>query len=88
MPIKDGYQATQEILSIMKAHGLQEDPIKEVDKFCNVIALTSYTGVDVEEKCLKVNMKEVFNKPFQANQMKASINKYFFQGEDNFMHYY
>ena len=45
MPVKDGYQATQEILNL--------------DKDCNIIALTSYTGDDVKKKCLDLKMKEV-----------------------------
>ena len=47
MPVKDGYQATEEILQLMQIHGLQEDRVEEVDKFCNIVALTSYTGADV-----------------------------------------
>ena len=44
MPVKDGYQATKEILQLMKNAGLQDDPKSEVDNNCNIIALTSYTA--------------------------------------------
>lgn len=65
MPVKDGYQATQEILNL--------------DKDCNIIALTSYTGDDVKKKCLDLKMKEVFNKPLQSKQLLSSVHKYFFE---------
>lgn len=49
MPVKDGHQATIEILQLMKASGLQQEPIQEVDKYCNIVALTSYTGNAIEK---------------------------------------
>ena len=88
MPVKDGHQATKEILQLMKARGLQQEPIQEVDKYCNIIALTSYTGETIEKQCLDLNMKIVYNKPLNANQLKESIEKYFFVNIDHQEEFY
>jgi CheY-like chemotaxis protein len=74
MPEMDGFEATMEINKLVKQANLKnpENPI-----VCNILAITSYTGNDVKEKCLKLGMKQVLNKPVSSNLISEIINKYF-----------
>lgn len=84
MPVKDGYQATQEILKMVEKEqsrlGLARNNSADgVDQdFCSIVALTSYTTSEVEERCLKLGMKRVIFKPINSTQLKEIIDKYLF----------
>ena len=69
MPILDGYQATQKIMKMV----LKE----KVD--CTIVALTSYTGKGVDEKCFSLGMKEVLRKPVYAKDLRRVVNKYYYE---------
>ena len=72
MPIKDGYQATEEILKMVeqeeKSLRLRQNISADGanSNFCTIIALTSYTTSDVEARCLNLGMKRVIFKPLNA----------------------
>ena len=55
MPIMDGIKATQEIL---KAVAESQDPPQ-----LKIVALTAYQGNEVKADCVRVGLKEVYNKP-------------------------
>ena len=84
MPIKDGYQATEEILKMVEAEERRIKVLKNISadgadsKFCSIVALTSYTTNDVEARCLKIGMKRVIFKPLNAEMLKECIDKYFY----------
>ena len=73
MPIKNGFDASEEILSLVareqaridKMQGVgvrrvasQEDLNKQ-NSFCNIVAVTSYTGQDVKDKANRIGIKKV-----------------------------
>ena len=55
MPVKDGYQASEEILAMNKDQ--------------KIIALTSFSNKDVRERSKRIGMLDVYNKPFKAEKV-------------------
>ena len=47
----DGYEASEKILEILKNDNNLD--------YCHIVALTSYTGMDVRQRCLSIGMKEM-----------------------------
>ena len=43
---------------------------------CKIVALTAYTNKDSIDKCYKIGMKEVLNKPANGSKIKEVIMKY------------
>lgn len=79
MPIMDGFDATDHILSecnkaykkiVNLSKTVQE---RDMSSFCNIIALTAYTSKDIEERCYHLGMKQVIPKPIDFKQMKEII---------------
>ena len=60
MPVKDGIDATKEIMKL------------KYDQ-CNIVALTCYTGSEMKKKCLDIGMKEVFNKPVTSDTLRKIL---------------
>jgi CheY-like chemotaxis protein len=75
MPVMDGYIASEQILKLVKPE-LGENP-----NFCTIMALTSYTSQDVEQRCLKIGMTRVIAKPLNAAVLKEVVDQYFFDDE-------
>jgi len=55
MPEKNGFEATAEILNLLKTHGRSDE--------CRVVALTSFHDQDTINKCLEIGFTEFQNKP-------------------------
>jgi len=66
MPNKDGFEATEEILRIQK------------DGNCSIVALTSFQDQLSKDRCIKIGMKEVLNKPLRLVDLRRIILIYHF----------
>ena len=69
MPDMDGYQTTTKIIKLLKQHG---------HNGCTILALTSNSTDDTEEKALQVGMKEVYRKPMTEEKLRDLLNKYYY----------
>lgn len=54
MPNMDGFEASTEILNIQRLRKLEN---------CDIVAITSFTDKNSHERCIRIGMKEVINKP-------------------------
>ena len=78
MPIKNGFDASEEILSlaareqarldrVMQSNGMRraasQEDVNKQSSFCNIVAVTSYTGLDVKDKANRIGIKKVTSKP-------------------------
>tara|TARA_B110000285_G_C14850837_1_gene479847 strand:- start:163 stop:411 length:249 start_codon:yes stop_codon:yes gene_type:complete len=82
MPVMDGIKATEKILKYARKYNYQskEEPKSYLeglgktwikpDKFCNIVALTSYTAADIEEKIYKQGVKKMITKPLEASVLQ------------------
>ena len=61
MPNKDGFDASEEIIKIQK-NGNN-----------SIVALTSFHDKLSKDKCLKIGMKEVLNKPLKLIDLRRII---------------
>lgn len=77
MPVMDGYEATKQILAMCDNELRKHKTIPGESSFCNIVALTSYTSKEVEEKCIKIGMKKVIPKPINAKQLQEVIQLYY-----------
>jgi CheY-like chemotaxis protein len=68
LPEMNGYEITTEIRKFEK--------IKNVENPVIIIALTANTYENDKEKCLGVGMNEYISKPFSAQQLISTIEKY------------
>jgi CheY-like chemotaxis protein len=68
LPEMNGYEITTEIRKFEK--------LKEVKNPVTIIALTANTYENDKEKCLSVGMNEYLSKPFSAQQLIKTIEKY------------
>jgi len=68
LPEKNGYEITIEIREFEK--------INEVKNPVTIIALTANTYENDKEKCLSVGMNDYLSKPFSAQQLINTIEKY------------
>ena len=65
MPIKDGFEASEEIRSYEKTHNLPATPI---------IAVTASVVNDDIEQCFKIGMNAFIPKPIQSEKLHDEIN--------------
>jgi osomolarity two-component system sensor histidine kinase NIK1 len=68
LPEKNGYEITLEIREFEK--------INEIKNPVTIIALTANTYENDKEKCLSVGMNDYLSKPFSAQQLINTIEKY------------
>ncbi len=68
LPEMNGYDITAEIRKLEK--------INEVANTVIIIALTANTYENDKEKCLSVGMNDYLSKPFSAQQLISTIEKY------------
>ena len=59
MPIIDGFESSDRIIKI-----LRDD--NNLD-YCSIVAMASYTDMDIKERCLRIGMKYMLCKPFFLN---------------------
>ena len=67
MPIKDGMQASIEILDLIKAE----------PHLTNIVALTSYTDDLTVKRCKEIGLKKVYNKPMEHNHACECLWRFF-----------
>ena len=72
MPIKDGYQATRDILAYEQAEGLPHTP---------VIALTGHALKGDKLKCLEAGMDDYMTKPVKQDKLLKALKKWMAQSE-------
>jgi CheY-like chemotaxis protein len=68
LPEMNGYEITTEIRKFEK--------LKEIKNPVTIIALTANTYENDKEKCFNVGMNEYLSKPFSAQQLIKTIEKY------------
>jgi len=68
MPVMDGFQATTEIRAWEKTLRANMRPVR-------IVALTASLLGDVKQQCLAVGFDAYLSKPFQAEQLKAEVEK-------------
>ena len=68
MPVMDGFQATTEIRAWEKTLRGNMRPVR-------IVALTASLLGDVKQQCLAVGFDAYLSKPFQAEQLKAEVEK-------------
>lgn len=68
LPEMNGYQITTEIRKFEK--------LNNIEKPVTIIALTANTYENDKEKCLSVGMNEYISKPFSAQQLISTVEKY------------
>jgi CheY-like chemotaxis protein len=67
MPIKDGIEATKEILDYEKESGIEHIPI---------VALTGNVLKEDKEKYLNIGMDDYMSKPISLNKLEILVKKY------------
>lgn len=68
LPEMNGYEITTEIRKFEKVNNIENPVI--------IIALTANTYENEKEKCISVGMNEYISKPFSAQQLISTIEKY------------
>lgn len=66
MPIKNGYEATQEILTMLKGTGIH----------VNIVALSAFSQANAKEKAFEAGIVDYIEKPFSSAKMEYLIDKY------------
>jgi len=61
MPEMDGFEASERIISILKKDKNED--------YCHIVALTSYTGLDIRQRCLNIGMKDTITKPLNHKDL-------------------
>ncbi len=74
LPEMNGYEITIEIRKFEKANKVKNPVV--------IIALTANTYENDKEKCLNVGMNEYLSKPFSAQQLISTIQKYIPQDQE------
>ena len=64
MPVKNGYEATQELVAMMTERKISMFPI---------IACTAFTGDEHKERCRECGMKGFLNKPVLLEDLKQTL---------------
>ena len=62
MPKMDGIEATEKIMEVIKQYSSQAGN-KDRSEECHIVALTSQTDKETEQRCFKVGMKAIYYKP-------------------------
>lgn len=75
MPLMDGYEATQHILS-------ETDTSLETTKRPTVLAVTADVTDGAQEKAASVGMRGFMTKPYKINDLQRLITEYCAQRED------
>jgi CheY-like chemotaxis protein len=77
MPIMDGYEATRQIIQL---YNKWKSSQRVTDKKHNlkVVAITSFTNDEAIKNAYDCGMAQVLNKPVDANQVKAILDKYYY----------
>ena len=71
MPEMDGYEASEKILGFTKKDGHED--------YVHIVALTSFSGTDVKERCKNIGMKDVINKPLNHKDLQRIIYLHFYR---------
>ena len=69
MPEMDGFEASKQILKLTADAG-------EPD-YVNIVALTSFTSLDVRKRVVEIGIKEMVNKPINHIELQRVLLLYF-----------
>ena len=72
MPVMDGFDSTTAILKLEKEHRGDEG-----EELTHIVALTSYSTLAVKNRCLKIGMKGLYNKPLKHTQLKTIMDSHY-----------
>ena len=70
MPRMDGFTAAEQITAYQKRRG--------VKNLVRVAAITAYENDTVVDRCMKIGMAKVLNKPVSAEAIREILNEYYF----------
>jgi len=70
MPVMDGLTASKIITTRIKN--------SSKPTATSIVAVTAYTGQDIEEECKRVNMEQMLNKPVDIAELISVMQKHFF----------
>ena len=59
MPIMDGFESSEMIFKISR-----DDNILN---YCSIVAMASYTDMDIKERCLSIGMKDMLCRLINSN---------------------
>ena len=76
MPVLNGEDATVAILKLIREEK-QKSGASSALEDTSIVAVTSHTNSKVEENCLHIGMKAVFNKPLGLKDLKKIMEKHF-----------
>ena len=76
MPVLNGEDASEAILKLVRDKKKQDGKSSTLED-TSIVAVTSHTNKKVEENCLRIGMKEVFNKPVGLDDLRSIVEKYF-----------
>lgn len=68
MPVLDGYEASEKILKYQRENNLSQQ--------CSIVALTAFTTNGSIQRCHKIGMKKVYNKPASSCDIKEIMLMY------------
>jgi len=72
MPVMNGYDASEKIIKIFKdSNDMESAP--------HIVALTSFTQMDVREKCLAIGMKDLYHKPLHNKDLQLLVYQHYFR---------
>ena len=66
MPIKNGIEATEEILNLLKKYDIS----------ANIVGLSAFDQEDIVKRSMEAGMKDFITKPINHNKLKEIITKY------------
>ena len=67
----DGYEASELILDLLNKDGNLD--------YTHIVASTSYSGQNVKDRCMKIGMKDVINKPLNHKDLQRMIYLHFYR---------
>lgn len=71
MPVMDGYESSMKIMNYLKEKG-------DAD-YTHIVALTSYEGDIVKNRCTTAGMKDKLTKPLHSKDLQKIIYEHFYR---------
>eukprot|EP00347_Sterkiella_histriomuscorum_P013047 403366216 len=76
MPVMDGYEATEQIIQVIRDNQNQECTQDFIDSQISIVACTAFVNDENINHCFQVGMKQVLNKPVNQCELLKVVKKY------------